>query len=203
MARTARALAIAAVIFVGLVFWTVGGWFHDKTHLAVDHMVLLILVVSALVSSLVAAWTARGRPRAGWILLAIGLAGWGCALASWTYFRLVRNEVPFPSVADAAYLLLPFCASVALVQFAGERTDKSYRRVLLDALIVAGSLLIVSWVTILSPIYTAGAPSRLELAVALAYPISDVVLLPVALLVLVRALGDRRLGLMLLSTGLA
>ncbi len=203
MAKTARALAVAAVIFAGFVVWTVGGWFHSTTHMAVDHGVLLVLVVSALVSAVFAACTARGRPRAGWILLAVGLAGWGCALAFWTYYRLVWNEIPFPSVADAAYLLLPFCACAALVLFAGERTEKSYWRVMLDALIVAGSLLIVSWVTILSPIYAAGAPSRLELVVALAYPISDVVLLTVALLVLVRALSDRRLGLMLLSTGLA
>ena len=203
MANTARALGVAAVIFVSFVVWTLGGWFQGGSHAAVNHVLLLALLLPALVLMVLAAGTARGRPRAGWIFLATGLAGWGGALSVWTYHELTRGAASSPSLADAAYQLLPISGSVALVLFAGERNDRSRVRVLLDGLIVGGSLLIVSWVTIIGPIYEAGAGSRLELLVALAYPICDVVLLTVAAMVLVRAFSDRRLALMFLATGMA
>lgn len=203
MARTVRALVLAGVAFAAFLVWTFGDWSQGRTRVAIDHTVLLGLVVPALVCTVLAARTARGGPRAGWILLAVGLAGWGVSLAIWSYYALNREEVPFPSAADAAYLLLPTCACAGLALFAAERNDRSTARILLDGLIVAGSLLIVSWVTILGPTLAAGAASRLELAVSLAYPISDVIMLTVAALVLVRALSDQRLALMLLATGMA
>lgn len=203
MARTARALIVAAVVFASFIVWTLGGWTEGEAHAAVNHVILLALLLPALVLTVLAALPARGGPRAGWICLATGLAGWGVALAVWTYHELTRGGASSPSIADAAYLVLPISGSVALVLFTGERNDKSRFRTLLDGLIVGGSLLIVSWVTLVGPIYGAGAGSRLELLVALAYPISDVVLLTVAAMVLVRALSDQRLALMLLATGMA
>jgi len=194
---------VAALIFAASIVWIVGDWPHGRTHAAVDHIVLLALVVPALVLAALAAGSTRGRPRAGWICLTAGLTGWGIGLVVWSFYEFTREAVPFPSVADAAYLVLPVCVCVALVLFAGERTDRSRGRTLLDSLIVAGSLLIVSWVTILGPMYSAGASSRLALVVSLAYPIADVLMLTVAAMVLVGALSDQRLALMLLATGVA
>ena len=73
----------------------------------------------------------------------------------------------------------------------------------LDGLIVAGSLFLVSWVTILGPIYAAEATDRLLFVVSLAYPVSDVVVLTLAAVVLVRSGPEHRLTLTLLTVGLA
>lgn len=203
MAKTVRALILSAVVFCGFVVWTVVGWSRGGPRSAVDYVVLLVLIVPGVALAIAAAAAARGRPRAGWISMAVALAGWGVSLGMRTYDDLTRAVVPFPSVADAAYMLLPACACVALVLLAGKRSDRSLFRILLDGLIVIGSLLIVSWITILSPIYQSGAYNGLELVVSLAYPVTDVVMLTVAALALVRALSHRRLALTLLATGIA
>lgn len=203
MAKTVRALILSAVVLCGFVVWTFAGWSGDGFLSAIHDVALLVFVVPGLALTLAAAAAARGRPRAGWISMAVALAGWGFSLALRIFDDVNHDVVSFPSVADAAYMLFPICACVALVLLAGERSDRSAIRILLDGLIVIGSLLIVSWITILSPIQRAGTRNGLELVASLAYPVTDVVMLTVAALVLVRALSDRRLALTLLATGIA
>ncbi|MBB3752352.1 diguanylate cyclase (GGDEF)-like protein [Mycolicibacterium sp. BK634] len=153
-----------------------------------------------------AAATARslhGRLRLAWLALAIGVIGWGVGEAIWTYYEVHLHEIPYPSIADAGFLLLPVGACAALLLIPTEQRTNSRGRLFLDGVIMAGSLFLVSWVTILHPLYQSEASNRLGFIIALAYPISDILVLTVAGVVLVRSVDSRRLPLTLLTVGLA
>lgn len=166
-----------------------------------------ILVVVPFVAGYACFRTARrstNGQRAGWASMGIACASWALGGAAWWYYEILAGrEVPFPSVADVGYLgLIPF-AVAALIAFpqAGVRAALRFRNAL-DGLIVAGSLLFMSWGFILAPAYEAGAESALAMVIGLAYPVSDVLLATLALLALANATGRARVAWVLLATGL-
>ena len=201
--KSAHVAAVAAVVFIAFTAWLLGGWSHGNSVTVIDDIVLIVLAVPAVVFAALAAQSARGRLRAAWVALTIGLLGWAVGEVIWTYYELNLHQSPFPSVADGAYLLLPIGACVAMLLFPNDRSSQSRGRLLLDGVIVAGSLFLVSWVTVLGPVYEAGAPDRLGFVISLAYPVSDVVILTVAAVVLLRARTEQRLPLTLLTAGMA
>ncbi len=203
MPKAAHVAAVAGAIFVGFVAWIVSGVSQGSALSAIDDLVLLVLTVPAAVFSAIAARSASGRLRLAWIAMTVALVAWGIGEAIWTYYELVLDQVPYPSVADAAYLMFPVGACVALLLFPSDQAGPFRGRVFFDGLIVAGSLFLVSWVTILGPLYSAGGTDPLAFAVSLAYPLSDVVVLTLAAVVLVRSGVDHRLTLTLLTVGLA
>ncbi|MFN8073671.1 MAG: GGDEF-domain containing protein, partial [Mycobacterium sp.] len=204
MPRTTHVAAAAAVSFIVFATWLLGGWSHGDAVATIDDIWLAVLSGTAAVFAARTARSASGRLRAAWLALTIGLAGWFVGEVVWTYYELVAKQNPFPSLADAGFLLLPLGACAALLLFPDDYSNYSLGRVLLDGLIVAGSLFLVSWVTVLGPVYeSSGDDDRLELIVSLAYPISDVVILTVAAMVLIRAQTHQRLVLTLLTVGMA
>jgi predicted signal transduction protein with EAL and GGDEF domain len=54
----------------------------------------------------------------------------------------------------------------------------------LDGLVIVGSLLIFTWATALGTVVRAGAPTGLGFAVAIAYPITDLILVVIVVLLL-------------------
>lgn len=190
-------------MFLAFVGWILSGVSQGKQLSAIDDLVLLIVTIPAAVFAAIAARSARGRLRMAWVAMTVALVAWGIGEAIWTYYELVLNEVPYPSVADAAYLMFPVGACAGLLLFPSEHGGPFRGRVFLDGLIVAGSLFLVSWVTILQPLYAAGGTDQVAFAVSLAYPVSDVVVLTLAAVVLVRTGPEHRLTLTLLTVGLA
>ena len=204
MAPKTTHVAVAAVVtFVAFATWLFGGWSQGDTVQVVDDVALGVLVIPAVVFATRAARSAHGRTRAAWVALIVGLCGWFAGEAIWAYYELILNQAPFPSLADAGFLALPVGACVALLLFPDDYNRYSVGRAFLDGVIVAGSLFLVSWVTVLGPLYEAGAKDRLGFVVSLAYPVFDVVILTVAAIVLMRAQTHQRLVLMLLTVGLA
>ncbi len=135
-----------------------------------------------------AAWRLRGDGRRAWALLGLGCFGWGAGNLYWTWNELVRrSEVLFPSPADAGYLLFPVAAAVGLAYLQGRTTVEMRLASALDGLIVTLSLLVISWVAALGPAYRAGADSTLAFGIALAYPLSDVLLVTMVFLLAPRA----------------
>lgn len=203
MPKASRVAAAAGVVFLAFVAWIVSGVSHATTRAAIDDIVLLVLAVPAALFCAIAARSAQGRLRKAWVAMAIGVAAWAIGEAIWTHYELVLDEVPFPSVADGFFLIFPVGACAALLLFPSEYAGPFRGRVFLDGLIVAGSLFLVSWVTVLGPIYTADSTDRLLFVVSLAYPVFDVVVLTLAAVVLVRSGVEHRLTLTLLTVGLA
>jgi diguanylate cyclase (GGDEF)-like protein len=111
-----------------------------------------------------------------------GLIGWAVGEAIWGYYEVVLRyeQAPYPSVADAFYLLYPVGAGVAVVLLSTGKSGRSRVRLILDGLIVAGSLFLVAWVTVIESVFHAGGDTHLALAVSLAYPVADVVIITIA-----------------------
>lgn len=202
MPNTRHVAVGAAAAFVAFVVWVLGGWSHGLVLTTTDDIVFIVLAIIAAIFVAMAARSTQGRQRAAWLCMLVGVVGWGAGDVIWTYYELALNTAPFPSPADAAYLLMPVGACLALLLFPKDYSGQSRGRIFLDGVIVAASLLLVSWVTVLGPVYEAGAPDRLSFFVSLAYPVSDLVILTVAAVVLVRAGSEQRLSLTLLTLGL-
>jgi len=117
-----------------------------------------------------------------------------------------RPRRPVPSLADVGYLAAPPLAAAALISlpFAAQSLVGRARQVL-DGLMIAASLLLASWVMVLSPLFRSGGDDLLSQAISLAYPIGDVVVGTIVLFVLARARmgqGTRGTPLPLLGGGL-
>ena len=104
------------------------------------------------------------------------------------------GRVPFPSLADVGFLVFPVFAAVGLVTWLGSQSDElvARGRDLLDGLIIAGSLLVISWVTALGSVVAEGGDGWLPLTLSLAYPVGDLILATLVLLALSRGARSER-----------
>ncbi|MCW2522767.1 MAG: putative rane protein [Frankiales bacterium] len=196
----AAGLAVPMLVF-GL--WLGNQWAGAFATRAVDDLGLLIFAASASVCSLWAAQKGRGRQRRSWLAMGLGLGAWTVGEVIWCYYELWRGreQAPFPSAADPAFLLFPVGAAAALFLFPAAHRGQSRTRLILDGVIVAGSLFVISWVSVLGGVYRAGGDSHFAFDVSLAYPIADLVTVTMTILVLARAHTTQRLTLGLLATG--
>jgi diguanylate cyclase (GGDEF)-like protein/PAS domain S-box-containing protein len=162
----------------------------------------------AFVAAIACAAAARrrvGRSRQAWWLMAGSAFVWSFGEVVWSYYEVgLGQQVPFPSLADAGFLgAVPLAVAAVLLFTAGTPRVITRLAVILDGLIIAGSLLVVSWTTILETIFSAGGGGPIAQVISLAYPISDVVILTMLLLLLAgRVPGPDRAGLLLLAGGL-
>ena len=178
-------LFIAGVYFSVLTvvgFWLWQRWGGSFATRAVDDISSLSGILFAALCSAWAARSARGRVRHGWRAMTAGLLGWAIGEVIWSYYELVLGyeQSPYPSLADAFYLMYPVGAGVAVVLLSTSNTGRSRIRLVLDGLIVAASLFVVSWISVIENVFRAGGESHLALAVSLAYPVADVVIITIA-----------------------
>lgn len=146
----------------------------------------------------------EGRGRRGWLLLAGAGLSWGAGETVWSYYELsLHREVPFPSFADIGFLgMIPLAAAAMLSFPTVPRRLASQARVILDGLIIAGSALFMSWATVLGPTFRQGSGDLIEQVIGLAYPIGDVVIIMIVLLVATRTPGGARAPVALIGAGL-
>ena len=144
----------------------------------------------------------RPHNRWPWLLLAAGLAL--TAVGDWTWVVLDRvyGIQPFPSVADAFYLGGMGLIAAAVVWMVRGRIPGGDRAGVLDALIVAVGVGLVSWTFLMAPVVDDPSAAAAEIAVALAYPMLDILLLGVLVRVLL-APGRREVSLTLIIGALA
>jgi diguanylate cyclase (GGDEF)-like protein len=114
--------------------------------------------------------------RRPWLLLAGGLVL--TTAGDWTWVVLDLNgQDPFPSVADVFYLGGLALIVASLLLLVRGRVPGGDRATVLDALIVAVGVGLLSWVFLIEPIVADTTRSLGEIGVALAYPVLDVLLL--------------------------
>ena len=185
-------LGAAVALYVG---WAAAPASAFYTRLLSPHRLLALAAVLKLVYLLAGsacAFGCRDRLEAGnsarpaWFFLSLGLLSTFVGQLCLAPFQVVRNETPFPSVADIFFLLsYPFLIAALLVLLhayreAGFPIGSLGER----AAIVCGVGVIAAFVVlpILRPVALTGGP-LLERILTVAYPVLDLLLLvPLALL---------------------
>lgn len=155
------------------------------------------------VAGAAAAWvciTAAGR-RTGvqrrWRLLAgAGLIGWSAIRLWWFVQDVADPGRPVGSAADIGFLILPVCMLISLlnVPYARPRpVPTSARRdqiaLLIDSVLIAGSLLALAWSLAPRTLIDWDDRSRWVVGMTAAYPIADLLLLTMAVLLLLTRPG--------------
>jgi diguanylate cyclase (GGDEF)-like protein len=146
------------------------GWLYDS-----------LTVVGAVVIA-GRAWCVATE-RLAWALLAIGIAA--NAVGDVVYSLFVGNNGPFPSVAEPFYLAFYPCAYVALILLVRARATRMAAGVAIDGIACALAMAAVAATIAFGPILAATGGSVAAVAVGLAYPLADLLLLALAVAMLV------------------
>ncbi|MEO6714132.1 MAG: EAL domain-containing protein [Mycobacteriales bacterium] len=193
-------LAYTGVFAVWLLL-KIGGdagaqWFSDLAG--------ILPAVLASVACLAAARRTEGRLRKAWLLIFAGSVAWAVGEAAWAVYELGFGiEEPFPSLADLGYLGFYPLTMLGLLSFPSAPDARASRlRTFADALLIATSAFYVSWVLVLRDLFAATDESGLARLLGLAYPVADVALLSVVVLVAARATRTHRLPYALLAVSL-
>lgn len=194
---------VAALITGAFLVWmtiTIGG---PRVTDAVDVLGELVAALAATVACGVAA---RRVPSRGlsWLFLGSSSFAWAAGEAVWAYYDLIRGvSVPFPSFADVGFLCAVPLAVVGLLLFpSAPRRAADRAQGILDGCIIAGSMLFASWATVLGPLYQQHQGGVLKQSLSLAYPVSDVVMVSLVVILLARAGRDGRASLGLVMAGI-
>jgi diguanylate cyclase (GGDEF)-like protein/PAS domain S-box-containing protein len=152
------------------------------------------------------AWRAhrtRGPLRRTWALTSASCAVWMVGQLAWSWIQLSGWEaIPFPSIADIAYIAsLPLAAMAVLAM---PRRGFTRSRSALDGLLAAGSTLVAAWAVlqVAAPGALDGAPVATTLA--LAYPVLNTAIAALVLVFAMRWRGSeaRALGALAGAWGL-
>jgi hypothetical protein len=136
--------------------------------------------LSALVVMLVGVRIHKPSRPLPWYLLMLGLLLWVSGDMIWSSFTLVlHKDAPFPSMADALYLLSYPALAAGLVLMIRGRTGSRDRSSLIDALTVTAAAGLLSWAFFIEPSFHDQTLSPIAFAVSMAYPLVDVLLLGV------------------------
>lgn len=200
MFRIGRVGWIALVLFGVYSVFMISGAASQRITALTDSVVSVVVPGVATIFAARSAATTQRRIRWAWVALALGLAAATIAETIWSYYKFTSGQSPFPSAADAAYLVFPVGVLAALLLFPAGGSRQSQSRLVFDGVIVAASLLIVAWLTAMRPIYEQGGKTAQEMFVSLAFPVSHVAALTVAAVVLSRS---ARMPLTPLALGLA
>ena len=203
-----KSFAIAAVLAVlasiGLAveiqFQPLGG----SVTTALDDVGEALAAFVAAGASGLAARGAAKRLRLGWTLMAISATSWAIGEAIWSIYEVgLHIAVPYPSPADAGFLLaVPFAFAAVIAFWKPGRGLVSMRRILLDGVTVFLALVFIAWVFGLKTVYSQQLSPAMT-ALAMAYPLGDILIGTVLVLAIRRATDSQRGRMVLLLTGLA
>ncbi len=139
-----------------------------------------------------------------WSLLAAATGAWSLGELLWARYDLFSTgAAPVLTWADVGYLgALPLAAAALLVHPALRRPATGKARAVLDGLALGSALFFLSWTLLLGPLWHKTDLTKLGGLVTLAYPVGDVVVLLLIVLVIRGTSNRDRLDLWLLLAGL-
>ncbi|QIP88476.1 EAL domain-containing protein [Streptomyces sp. Tu 2975] len=180
--RVKRQLGLAFVC-AGYGVGAALGWGSDRLALIMGDFGLSLAALIAAVSCLLYARTQKCRFRPAWLLFAFSSAMAAAGNAVWGWYEVVLDRtVPSTSVADLFFLCFAPPAIVGLLVLAKRPVSKAgWVCLALDAWLIGGSLLTLSWSLALAHTAHAQGESVAPAALALAYPLLDIVLVSMVL----------------------
>jgi len=134
------------------------------------------VVLGAAAAVLTRALTERAE-RGAWLALGIGLLLWALGQTYYSVFLYYASPAPFPSPSDALFLAFYPASYLGLVLLLRARASHLETLAWVDGLIGALAAAAVAAALIFPPVLDALGGSALGVAVSLAYPFSDLVLL--------------------------
>ncbi|WP_367320641.1 putative bifunctional diguanylate cyclase/phosphodiesterase [Streptomyces sp. HUAS ZL42] len=178
----ARQLALALVCG-GYAVGSALGWGSDEVALIMGDFGLSAAAGTAAVSCFLYARTRRVRFRLAWLLFALSSAMAALGNLVWGWYEVVLGlPVPSPSYADGFFLCFAPPAIVGLLVLAKRPVTRSgWVCLALDAWLIGGSLLTLSWSLALAQAAKADGSSVAHIALSLAYPLLDIALVSMVL----------------------
>ncbi|MEW6475677.1 MAG: GGDEF domain-containing protein [Actinomycetota bacterium] len=170
-----------------LIAATFAGWGSERTQTIVSDLGPVLLGLGATLAAFRLSRRAPARnSRAGldrahqqaWRRLAIAFSCWWVGDLIWFVYEVLLGQEPFPSLADAGYLAFYPCAAWALLSFPSDARRRSdWLKLGLDALTVLLCAGMGIWYLVVGPTVHDHANSGLAMALNVAYPIGDLLLL--------------------------
>ncbi|MEU5011923.1 EAL domain-containing protein [Streptomyces sp. NPDC021749] len=174
---------VLAVVCGGYALGAAFGWGSTEVALFMGDFGLSFAALVAAFSCGLYARRHRSRFRPAWMLFAVssGMAGIGNGVWGW-YEVVLGRTVPSPSPADFCFLLFAPPAIVGLLVLAKRPVSRAGWVCLgLDSWLIAGSLLTLSWSLALAHTAHFQGRSVAQSALSLAYPLLDIVLVSMVL----------------------
>jgi signal transduction histidine kinase len=145
-----------------------------------DWLQALVAWSGLLLVGLVSRWLTRaGLPAARtWWWVSVGLLCYALASTVWLVEDqfLFPNHVPIPSWHDLFFVLQYPCFLLALLLIPRVRPSLQQAFVILDACLLLGAALALSWYFLLAPIYLSSQQTLASKLVNLIYPVGDLAL---------------------------
>jgi PAS domain S-box-containing protein len=167
-----------------------------------DFVTDVVSMIASYVAFVCCLHTARATAdavRRSWGLFATTMGMWAAADTIWFVYASASGEHPLTSVADWLYLIGIAPTAVGLVLFPAGTWERGARsRLVLDVLVLGSGLLLCSQLLVLDEVSSLNA-SAWDRVVYEIYPISDVLLAALAVLLLIRTAGRPRLDLTLVA----
>jgi hypothetical protein len=197
----------AAAVGVASIFYALTlrfDFFGPKLVTAIDD---IGEAVAAAIASGACAWAAQraqGRNRVGWALMGVSTGLWAAGEVVWSIYEVgLGQQVPSPSLADAGFLAAVPFAIAGIRAFWGPAAGTASRwRIWFDGLIVAIALVSTSWGFGLRLVWNSNSDLATK-ALALAYPVGDILIGTVLILAIRRATGGQKGRMALLLVGVA
>lgn len=159
------------------------GWGSTHLALVMGDFGLSVAAGTAAVSCFLYARRRRSRFRPAWLLFALSSAMASLGNLVWGWYEVVLDRpVPTPSYADLFFLCFAPPAIVGLLVLAKRPVTKAgWVCLVLDAWLIGGSLLTLSWSLALAQAARFDGPSVAHTALSLAYPLLDIALVSMVL----------------------
>ncbi|GGZ48384.1 membrane associated phosphodiesterase [Streptomyces inusitatus] len=169
---------LLALVCAGYAVGAALGWGSRELALIMGDFGLSAGALIAAVSCFLYARISPPRARPAWLLFALSSAMACAGNAVWGWYEIVLDrEVPGPSVADLFFLCFAPPAIIGLLVLAKRPVTRAGWVCLgLDAWLIGGSLLTLSWSLALAHTTRVQGESVAPAALALAYPLLDIVL---------------------------
>ncbi|MDQ0958984.1 diguanylate cyclase (GGDEF)-like protein/PAS domain S-box-containing protein [Streptomyces sp. B4I13] len=187
---------LLAFLCAGYAVGAAFGWGSEELALIMGDFGLTAAAGAAAVSCFCYARIRRVRFRPAWMLFSLSSAMAALGNLVWGWYEVVLGRpVPSPSLADLFFLCFAPPAIVGLLVLAARPVTKAGWVCLgLDAWLIAGSLLTLSWSLALAQAAKLDGPSVAHAALSLAYPLLDIALVSMVLVLHFRRTAVNRTG---------
>ncbi|WP_371484437.1 putative bifunctional diguanylate cyclase/phosphodiesterase [Kitasatospora sp. NBC_00315] len=181
------------------------GWGSPGLALFMGDFGLAAAALAAALSCLVHGCTVSGHLRQAWLLFGLSSAMVAFGNGTWGWYEVVLGTtLPQDSLAEYAFLLFaPLAITGLLVLAQRPRTAAGWVYLVLDGWLVAGSLFTLSWSLALGRTAQGESGDPLRLALGLAYPVLDILLVSLVVGLRFRSRDGNRAAVHTAMVGLA